>query len=69
MSTVDTLSLVRFELRFMSLFNGGRGLAFPCDRNGDVDLDSLSEKARTNYMFARASVGREYATPAVQLAN
>lgn len=55
-----------FELRFVSLFNDGRALAFPCDDAGHVDLDALSERARCNYFFARTSVGREYACPAVQ---
>jgi len=35
-----------FELRFQSLFNAGRGLAFPCDAEGHVDLDGLSDMAR-----------------------
>jgi hypothetical protein len=54
-----------FELRFESLFNPGRGLVFPCDERGQVELDSLSERSRQNYFYARAVVGREYATPAV----
>lgn len=54
-----------FELRFESLFVEGRGLAFPCDRNGQVDLDALSDRARSNYLYARAVVGREYRQPAV----
>ncbi len=54
-----------FELRFQSLFNAGRGLAFPCDAQGHVDLDGLSELARENYLFARAVVGRDYATPQI----
>ena len=56
-----------FELRFESLFNPGRGLAFPCDARGCVELDTLSERARKNYFYARAVVGREFATPAVSL--
>ena len=31
-----------YELRFQSLFNEGRGYAFPCDAAGHVDMDSLS---------------------------
>lgn len=58
----------RFELRFRSLFNEGRGLAFPCDAGGQVDLDALSERGRNNYLFARAMVGREFATPDIRLA-
>jgi hypothetical protein len=54
---------VRFELRFQSLFDEGRGLAFPCDATGQVDLDSLSERARNNYFGARALIGREFSMP------
>ncbi|MFG6429368.1 hypothetical protein [Roseateles sp. LYH14W] len=54
-----------FELRFESLFQSGRALAFPCDAQGDVSLDALSDRARQNYLFARAVVGRDYATPIV----
>lgn len=55
----------RFELRFQSLFSPGRALTFPCDERGRVPLDDLSERARRNYLFARAVVGRDYATPEV----
>jgi hypothetical protein len=54
-----------FELRFRSLFNEGRALTFPCDSQGRVELDALSDRARQNYLYARAVVGREFATPAV----
>jgi hypothetical protein len=57
-----------FRLCFRSLFSSGRGYAFPCDSEGRVDLDCLSEQARTNYLFARAMVGRDLAVPAVELA-
>jgi hypothetical protein len=30
-----------------------------------VSLDALSERARQNYLFARAVVGRDYASPFV----
>lgn len=55
-----------YELRFDSLFVEGRGLAFPCDAAGQVDLDGLSDRARRNYLYARAVIGREYRWPAVQ---
>jgi hypothetical protein len=54
-----------FELRFVSLFQAGRAMAFPCDALGHVELDGLSDRARRNYLYARAVVGREFATPAV----
>ena len=59
--------LSEFELRFRSLLRRGLEFAFPCDRDGRVDLDLLSERAKTNYLFVRAMVGREYARPAVCL--
>lgn len=52
-------------LRFASLFSEGRALAFPCDERGQVDLDALPERARGNFFFARALVGREFAVPRV----
>lgn len=57
-----------YRLCFRSLFDSGRGYAFPCDAAGHVDLDCMSERARNNYFFARAMVGRELSTPAVELA-
>lgn len=64
---MNTTTAPCFELRFDSLFSEGRGLAFPCDDKGQVDLDTLSERARCNYLYARAVVGREFQTPAVRL--
>lgn len=55
-----------FQLRFRSLFNEGRGFAFPCDAAGRVDIDTLSERARNNYLYARTLVGREFAMPTLQ---
>ena len=68
MNTAATFlnSTATFELRFQSLFNEGRGLAFPCDVLGAVDIDRLPERARTNYLFARTLIGREFATPKLQ---
>jgi len=57
----------QYRLCFRSLFDAGRGYAFPCDETGHVDLDGMSERARNNYFFARAMVGRELAVPAVEL--
>ena len=54
-------TVTQYELRFQSLFDAGRGFAFPCDPHGRVDLDQLSDRARTNYLYARAVVGRELA--------
>jgi hypothetical protein len=62
-------SAANYELRFDSLFVEGRGMSFPCDARGQVDLDTLSDRARCNYLYARAVVGREFRTPAVRLSD
>jgi hypothetical protein len=53
------------ELRFQSLFDAGRAYVFPCDVAGKVDLDSLSDRARKNYLCARTLIGREFSYPTV----
>lgn len=58
----------QFQLRFRSLFDAGRGFAFPCDARGQVNMEDMSERARNNYLYARAMVGRELAVPAVEFA-
>lgn len=55
-----------FEVLFESLFDAGRGYAFPCDLDGRVDIDAVSECARNNYLFARAMVGRDFAMPVIR---
>jgi hypothetical protein len=70
MNAFDALSPMRavrgaFELRFRSLFQEGRALAFNCDADGRIDLDHLSDRSRERYLYARALVGREYAQPEV----
>ena len=61
-------SISAYQLCFRSLFHSGRGYAFPCDNSGQVDLDHMSERARNNYFYARAMVGRELSPPAVEQA-
>ena len=64
MTVQSTIS--EFQLCFRSLFQSGRGFAFPCDASGRVDMEELSDRARNNYLFARAMVGRELHLPAVE---
>jgi len=54
-----------FELRFIDLFNRGHAFAFPCDAQGHVDMEGLSERALSNYLFARAVVGQQLSRPCV----
>ena len=55
------------ELRFASLFDAGRGYAFPCDATGHVDMDALSDRALQNYFYARTCIGREFCHPVVRI--
>lgn len=54
-----------FELRFRSLCVPGEVMSFPCDAQGRVPLDELSERERENYLYARAVMGREYEVPSI----
>jgi hypothetical protein len=56
----------RYQVRFEAIEeNESRGLAFCCDARGNVELDRLSDRARVDYLFARALIGRNFARPAV----
>lgn len=45
----------QFQLCFRSLFDSGRGYAFPCDPRGQVDMDRMSERAVRFLMRAQAA--------------
>jgi len=64
-TTSAQVAAARYEIRFQSLFKEGRALSFPCDHEGRVDLDNANERLRSNYLFARAMLGREFAMPVV----
>jgi hypothetical protein len=55
-----------YELRFQSLFHSGRACSFPCDADGRVQREALSERARESLAHVEAAVGIDFATPAVQ---
>jgi hypothetical protein len=59
----------RFELRYRSLSSHRCGYAFPCDENGEVNLQVLSDAARENYLYARAMVGRDLLHPQVLIVH
>ena len=71
MNTSDALCCdeARFELRYRSLSPYHCDYAFPCNAQGEVNLDQLSERARDNYLFARAMVGCDLLTPEVLLVH
>jgi hypothetical protein len=64
MNAQDNVSCA-FRLCFRSLGQPRSPFVFPCDHFGRVDLDDLSDRARNNYLYARAMVGRELMAPAV----
>jgi len=61
----SSTAIAAFELYFPSLRLSTPAFSFPCDAGGDVRLDSLSERARENYFFARALMGFDYGAPTV----
>ena len=54
-----------YRLHFEPLTPGAGGVDIPCDGTGRVPLDTLGEKLRNNYFFARACIGRLFAAPTV----
>ena len=65
MSTMILVPDAPFQIRFESLFQPGRALSFPCDSRGNVPLDCMPQRARDNYLLARAMIGRDFAMPCV----
>lgn len=64
-STRKVVDLV-FELRFDSLVAEQPSLAFPCNANGQVDLDELGDRSRRDYLFAHTLIGRHFKVRVVQ---
>jgi len=54
-----------YELQFQSLRDADHAYVFPCDADGHVNMDALSDAARENYLFARIAVGHDVCTRAV----
>jgi hypothetical protein len=58
-----------YELFFRSLVSARRAYVFPCNADGHVDMDSLTERSRNNYLYARAVMGMEVEWPGVRPAT
>jgi hypothetical protein len=54
---------------YARLLGVGRSFVFPCDAAGNVEVGSLTERARENYLFARSAVGVEMSLPTVRAAT
>jgi hypothetical protein len=65
MTSLNPQSSPSYELRFQYLTNLERCFVFPCDAQGRVDMDALSERSLDSYLFARALMGRDISTPVV----
>jgi len=66
MNNISTLThSTAFEVRYPPLAEG-RELAFPCDDGGHVDMNRLSKRALSDYLYARALVGRMFGLPQVR---
>ncbi|SCK24859.1 hypothetical protein VAR608DRAFT_1982 [Variovorax sp. HW608] len=64
MST-ETMDRTQYELRYQSLSDAGRALAFQCDADGRVDLNALGRATFNDYLYARALVGRDFDFPCI----
>ncbi|MDM0070604.1 hypothetical protein [Variovorax sp. J31P207] len=58
-----------FRLVYRSLSGAPAEHSFPCNPDGEVDLDQLDDRSRNNYFFARAMVGRAMKPPMVERAG
>jgi len=67
LSDAGSLPPPAFELLFPSLSFMRPALSFPCDARGVVEMDALSERARNNYLLARALTGCDYAWPSIRI--
>lgn len=56
-----------FRLRFEPVAKNGCALDIPCDADGHVDLDTLSEPSRNAYLYARVLRGRLFSVSVVPL--
>ena len=55
-----------FELRFDPLAAGQGPLSFPCNAQGQVDLDELCDRSRCDYLFAHTLIGRHFTMPVIR---
>lgn len=56
------------ELVFRSVSSDERTYVFPCDAQGQVQLDRLSEGARNDYFYARVVAGNALSPPFIRAA-
>lgn len=54
-----------YELSYLTRIGGDGGYSFGCDAQGTVDMNAMTERARNNYLYARAVVGIELQRPTI----
>lgn len=62
-SRAAATSPASYQLQFRPLHGSEPGYVFPCDAAGTVDLDTLNDRARNDYFFARGVIGRQIDAP------
>lgn len=55
-----------YELRFQSLRDRHKALAFPCDASGRADMNTMDSATRDRYLYARALIGLDYSRPRIE---
>ena len=63
MHSPRTSSAGHWQIRFEPLVAGATASVFSCDAQGQVELDAMEDRARNDYFFARALIGRDFARP------
>lgn len=53
----------KFQLRFNALYEQGKGYTFPCDKDGKVDISSMSASEIESYALVHVLTGLEYSYP------
>jgi hypothetical protein len=62
-TAIQRSPLLHHVLHFVPLQADEPELVFYCDEAGHVDLDALSETERDAYLYARATMGKQYLRP------
>ncbi len=51
-----------YALRFNDLHREGHGYSFPCDAQGNVDTEAMTEGMYRSYLYVLKRIGLDYAT-------
>ena len=54
-----------FYLIFSSVYDPGHRFAFPCNKEGEVNLNEITESMKLSYYYCKTLVGREFTHPEI----